>query len=88
MLVHHPEEQRITAVLYDANMIGRDEEIGRVSIPIQDLPPGEAQDLWLDLEGPEAHSGLHNPLDAGLQVMRPSCMHEPDFCMHGCAQTS
>ncbi|MCJ1425924.1 hypothetical protein MMC29_003825 [Sticta canariensis] len=68
MLVHHPEHQSITAVLYDSNLIGRDEEIGRVSVPIADLPPGEKQDLWLDLEPPASHNGVRNPLDAGLQA--------------------
>lgn len=72
LLVHHPEHQSVTAVMYDSNMIGRDEEIGRVSVPIEDLPPGETQDLWLDLEPPATRNGVRNPLDAGLQACIPS----------------
>ena len=71
LLVHHPEQQSLTAELYDSNLIGRDEEIGRVSVPIQDLQAGEAQDLWLDLEPPQSRGHVANPLDAGLQVVCP-----------------
>ncbi|KAK9812293.1 hypothetical protein WJX73_010507 [Symbiochloris irregularis] len=70
MLVHHPQHQYITAELFDHNLIGKDEEIGRVQVPIADLQPGEAQDLWLDLEPPQSKSRLANPLDAGLQGVR------------------
>ena len=77
MLVHHPEHQSVTAELFDHNLIGRDEEIGRVQVPISDLQPGEPQDLWLDLEPPQSKNRLANPLDAGLQVqIRPVLRHE------------
>ncbi|EIE19981.1 hypothetical protein COCSUDRAFT_44371 [Coccomyxa subellipsoidea C-169] len=69
MLVHDPEHQELTAVLYNHSSFGADEEIGRVTIPLQDLPPGEEKDLWLEL-GPPAGSKRGNPLSAGVRAVR------------------
>ncbi len=75
MLVHDPEHQELTAVLYNHSSFGADEEIGRVTFPLQDLPPGEEKDLWLEL-GPPAGSKRGNPLSAGVRVRAfppPAC---------------
>ena len=35
-------------------------------MPIKDLPNGQEQDLWLDLEDPKEKAGSHN-MQAGAQ---------------------
>lgn len=71
MLVHDPDVQQLVAVLKDHNTWGNDEEVGRLSLPIRQLPVGEAQDLHLEL-GPSKGTNLskmsRNPLRAGVQV--------------------
>ena len=67
MLVHDPEHQELTAVMYNHSNFGADEEIGRVTFPLRDLPPGEEEDLWLEL-GPPGGSKNGNPLGAGIRV--------------------
>lgn len=52
LLVHEPEHQQLTAVLLEHHALDKDDEVGRVSIPIEELPVGEVQDLWLDLGPP------------------------------------
>lgn len=49
LLVHEPEHQQLTAVLLEHHALDKDDEVGRVSMPIDELPIGETQDLWLDL---------------------------------------
>jgi hypothetical protein len=71
MLVHDPDVQELNAVLKDHNSWGNDEEIGRLSLPIRDLPPGETKDIWLELGPPKATSLSRisrKPLQAGMQV--------------------
>jgi hypothetical protein len=75
MLVHDPEVQELNAVLKDHNSWGNDEEIGRLSLPIRDLAPGETKDMWLELGPPKATSLSRisrNPLQAGMQVRGPA----------------
>lgn len=71
MLVHDPDVQQLVAVLRDHNTWGNDEEVGRLTVPIRQLPAGEAQDLHLQL-GPSKGTNLRkmsrNPLRAGVQV--------------------
>ena len=50
--MHEPEHQSLTLVLYEHHALDKDDEVGRVSIPISELPVGEMQDLWLDLGPP------------------------------------
>ena len=52
LLVHEPEHQQLTAVLLEHHALDQDDEIGRVSIPIEDLPVGEDHDMWLDVGPP------------------------------------
>lgn len=70
MLVHDPEKQELNAVLYNHSTFGADEEIGRVSVPLRQLRPGETEDLWLEL-GPPAGSKHANPLGAGIRASHP-----------------
>ena len=72
LLVHEPDYQAVTFVLFDANTISKDEEIGRMTLPIKDLPPGETKDLWLEL-GPAADDRLNNPLQMGFTVSLAFC---------------
>ncbi|KAK9865697.1 hypothetical protein WJX84_002675 [Apatococcus fuscideae] len=65
LLVHEPDYQAVTFVLFDANTISKDEEIGRMTLPIKDLQSGETKDLWLEL-GPAADNRLNNPLQMGF----------------------
>ena len=67
MLVHDPEQQELKTVLYNHSSFGTDEEIGRVTFPLKDLPPGEEKDLWLEL-GPPEDSKKGNPLGQGIRV--------------------
>ena len=41
--------QSLNAILYDFDTLNADDEIGRISIPIRDLPHEQKQDLWLDI---------------------------------------
>lgn len=41
--------QSLNAILLDFDALNPDDEIGRVSVPIRDLPNQEKQDLWLDI---------------------------------------
>lgn len=52
LLVHEPEHQQLTAVLLEHHALDKDDEVGRVSIPIDQLAVGEMQDMWLDLGPP------------------------------------
>lgn len=52
MLVHEPEHQQLTAVLLEHHALDKDDEVGRVCIPIDGMPVGEMQDLWVDLGPP------------------------------------
>ena len=52
LLVHEPEHQQLTAVLLEHHALDQDDEVGRVSIAIDELAIGETQDLWLDLGPP------------------------------------
>lgn len=52
LLVHEPEHQFLTLVLYEHHALDKDDEVGRVSVPVSQLPVGEMQDLWLDLGPP------------------------------------
>eukprot|EP00884_Botryococcus_braunii_P002166 jgi/Botrbrau1/11950/Bobra.341_1s0015.1 len=65
---HTRQPRQMVAVLKDHNTWGNDEEIGRLTLPIKDLPSGQAQDLWLEL-GPSKGTSLtklsRNPLKAG-----------------------
>lgn len=49
LLVHEPDYQSLNAILLDFDALNPDDEIGRVSVPIRDLPNQEKQDLWLDI---------------------------------------
>ncbi|BDA51337.1 Synaptotagmin-2 [Coccomyxa sp. Obi] len=69
MLVHDPEHQELTAVMYNHSNFGADEEIGRVTVPLRDLRAGEEQNLWLEL-GPPAGRKHGNPLGAGIRAVR------------------
>ena len=69
LLVHEPEHQQLTAVLLEHHALDQDDEVGRVSIPIEDLPVGETQDLWLGL-GP-AGADQQNSL-LSLSVSHPA----------------
>lgn len=71
--MHEPDYQAVTFVLFDANTISKDEEIGRMTLPIKDLPSGETKDLWLEL-GPAADDRLNNPLQMGFTVSLGSCV--------------
>lgn len=73
--MHEPDYQTVTFVLFDANTITKDEEIGRMTLPIKDLPSGETKDLWLEM-GPAANDRLNNPLQMGFTVSLrlPACV--------------
>jgi hypothetical protein len=46
LLVHHPEAQDLTAILFDYDTFNQDDEIGRVIIPVRELPKGVTVDKW------------------------------------------
>ncbi|KAL4853047.1 Synaptotagmin-2 [Chlorella vulgaris] len=66
LLVHYPESQRLVAVLFDYDVFDRDDEIGRVEVPLRDLPRGQEVDEWYDVvpphqekpAAPRPHQGL------------------------------
>lgn len=59
MLVHEPEHQQLTMVLYDHSFFHKDEELGRCMYPVSELAEhhGEMQDLWLQLGPPGDNAG-------------------------------
>ena len=61
--------QSLTAILYDFDKLNADDEIGRISIPIRDLPHEEKQDLWLDIFDYAADAEAHK-LEARLCIVR------------------
>lgn len=67
MLVHNPDHQELSAIVYDSDLIGADKEVGRVHVPIRDLPPGEAVQEWYDIEPPSSERS-RNAIGLGLAV--------------------
>ena len=67
LLVHDPDHQDLNAILYDQDFIGADKEIGRVRQPIRDLPNGDTDDRWFDVQPPEQQRSS-NPISLGLAV--------------------
>ena len=53
--------QALSMILYDYDMLNPDDEIGRCSIPINDLNDQEHYDLWLEVYDPaqEAETRTH-----------------------------
>lgn len=49
LLVHHPEAQDLTAVLMDYDTFNQDDEIGRVEVPVRELPQGVTVDRWFEV---------------------------------------
>jgi hypothetical protein len=47
------DQQRLVCVLYDYDVLGGDDELGRVTLPIRDFPLDQEKDLWLELEHPK-----------------------------------
>lgn len=71
LLIHDIEHQDFNARVYDNDMIGADKEVGRVKVPIRDLPSGQTVDEWYTLESPDVQrSG--NPLQMGMRVSLPA----------------
>lgn len=67
LLVHEPDQQSLSAIVYDNDLIGADKEVGRVTLPVEEMPNGETQEQWFDLEPPEVRSA-GNPLQLGIRV--------------------
>ncbi|PRW58761.1 DNA polymerase kappa [Chlorella sorokiniana] len=55
--VHVAEHQELRMVLYDYDWASANDEIGRACVRVKDLPPGQTQDLWLDV-GSESEKEL------------------------------
>ena len=53
LLVHAPAHT-LEAVVMDFDRLDRDDEVGRCSVDLSTLTPGEPADLWLDLDRPAA----------------------------------
>lgn len=49
-LVHVPEQQQLTCVLYDYDTVGQPDIIGEARLNIRDLKQNEKQDIWLDVK--------------------------------------
>ncbi|KAK9861272.1 hypothetical protein WJX84_001563 [Apatococcus fuscideae] len=49
-LVHVPEQQQLTCVLYDYDTLGQPDVIGDAHLNIRDLKLNEKQDIWLDVK--------------------------------------
>lgn len=47
--IHTPDTQELTLTLFDYDWASANDEIGRATLKIADLPPGQSQDLWLDV---------------------------------------
>jgi hypothetical protein len=69
LLVHDPDHQKLTCILKERDIVGSDEEVGRMQVPIKDLPEGDTEDYWLDL-GPPGSNGPTSIVDRGLQGVR------------------
>ena len=68
LLVHEPDHQKLTAVLLEHHPLDKDDEVGRVSIPIDQLPVGETQDVWLDL-GPPGSADSNSLLSLSVSAL-------------------
>lgn len=71
LLVHEPEHQSLTLVLYEHHALDKDDEVGRVSVPISELPVGEMKDMWLDL-GPPGEGDQNSLLSLSVSKRCPS----------------
>ena len=49
-LVHVPEQQQLTCILYDYDTLGQPDTIGEATLNIKDLKLNEKQDIWLDVK--------------------------------------
>ncbi|GAB4814906.1 hypothetical protein N2152v2_001952 [Parachlorella kessleri] len=49
LLVHYPDKQELTLVMYDHDTFDSHDEIGRVHIPVRDLPAGKVIDDWYEV---------------------------------------
>lgn len=65
MLVHDPDHQELSAVVYDHDFIGADKEVGYVKLPIKDLPNGDTETHWLDIVPPTS-AVSNNPVSLGI----------------------
>ena len=73
LLVHEPEHQSLTLVLYEHHALDKDDEVGRVSVPISELPVGEMKDMWLDL-GPPGEGDQNSLLSLSVSKRCPVCL--------------
>lgn len=69
LLVHEPEHQQLSLVLYEHHALDKDDEVGRVSVPISNLEVGQLQDLWLDL-GPPGDQESSSLLSLSVRACR------------------
>ncbi|KAK9824188.1 hypothetical protein WJX72_008409 [[Myrmecia] bisecta] len=70
LLVHEPDHQALTCILYDWDRLSPSDEIGRVVIPVRDLPHAEPQDLELEVKLlPKASKGTRKH-QTNLQSVR------------------
>lgn len=74
--------QKLVVVLLDHDTIGSDDELGRLLVPVKDLPDGQEQDLWLDLQDPkekikqDQRKQQHDPVAQATKQYQQHQQHE------------
>ena len=64
--------QALTMIMYDYDMLNPDDEIGRCSVPINDLEDQKHYDLWLDVYDPAQEDETRAHLRVSTQLSSQS----------------
>lgn len=71
-LVHHPEHQVLQLVLRDYDRVLGATEVGRAHVPIQSMPTGEEQRVWVDIQPTHKGFGSLQALQGAMRSMKNS----------------
>jgi len=71
-LIHFPEHQELLVVLRDYDRLLGSTEVGRARVPIKTLPPGEGEQLWVEVEEAQKGFGSLKGLRSAMDAMRLS----------------
>ncbi|EIE23045.1 hypothetical protein COCSUDRAFT_63427 [Coccomyxa subellipsoidea C-169] len=52
LLVHEPDQDTLTCLLYDYDHVRADTLVGRVDWPVSEIHPGQERDLWVEVQPP------------------------------------
>ena len=68
LLVHEPDAQNLSMILYDQQaFVANDKIIGHLNIPVKEMNQGETVDKWMPLQRTGSFE-FGNPVNMGVQV--------------------